>query len=153
MSRSATGPSGSDRTPWRTGCGSAAWNRGTAWRSCCRPARNSSRPSSVRSMRARYRRRSIRPRAPPNWPGILRNAGASVLIAAPQARGVAALLRLQVGSLRAVATVDELAEGGDPVPGPVRSDDMALLQYTSGSTGDPKGVVLTHANILANIRA
>jgi 1-acyl-sn-glycerol-3-phosphate acyltransferase len=85
--------------------------------------------------------------------GILRNAGASVLIAAPQARGVAALLRLQVGSLRAVATVDELAEGGDPVPGPARSDDMALLQYTSGSTGDLKGVVLTHANILANIRA
>ena len=32
-------------------------------------------------------------------------------------------------------------------------DDLAMLQYTSGSTGDPKGVMLTHANLLANIRA
>ncbi len=32
-------------------------------------------------------------------------------------------------------------------------NDIALLQYTSGSTGDPKGVMLTHANLLANIRA
>ena len=33
----------------------------------------------------------------------------------------------------------------------LRSDDLALLQYTGGTTGVAKGVMLTHANILANV--
>jgi acyl-CoA synthetase (AMP-forming)/AMP-acid ligase II len=34
-----------------------------------------------------------------------------------------------------------------PAPG-----DIAFIQYSSGSTSDPKGVVLTHANVIANLR-
>jgi len=32
-------------------------------------------------------------------------------------------------------------------------DDLAFIQYSSGSTSDPKGVCLTHANLCVNIRA
>lgn len=35
----------------------------------------------------------------------------------------------------------------------VRGTDVAFLQYTSGSTAIPRGVVLTHANLLANVRS
>lgn len=36
---------------------------------------------------------------------------------------------------------------------PVRPTDTALIQYSSGSTGDPKGVELTHANLMSNCHA
>jgi acyl-CoA synthetase (AMP-forming)/AMP-acid ligase II len=35
-------------------------------------------------------------------------------------------------------------------PGTINAETLVFLQYTSGSTGDPKGVMVDHANILAN---
>ena len=37
-------------------------------------------------------------------------------------------------------------------PPAVTSGDLALLQYTSGSTAEPKGVMVTHGNLVANLR-
>ena len=34
----------------------------------------------------------------------------------------------------------------------VEPDELAIVQYTSGSTGSPKGVMLSHRNVLANCR-
>ena len=47
----------------------------------------------------------------------------------------------------------DASELGDRPAGttPELLSDLAFLQYTSGSTGDPRGVMLTHANLLANV--
>ncbi|MGK5627807.1 amino acid adenylation domain-containing protein [Streptomyces sp. URMC 123] len=51
----------------------------------------------------------------------------------------------------------EAAEAADGLPDepprvPVGPDDLAYVLYTSGSTGDPKGVMITHGNALAFVR-
>lgn len=85
--------------------------------------------------------------------GILNNAGAVQLIADPAAGAAAQLLGMLVPSVRSVRTVETLStNSAAPLP-KVCASNVALLQYTSGSTGDPKGVVLTHEKLLSNIRA
>ncbi|GAB6068174.1 AMP-binding protein [Methylothermus subterraneus] len=85
---------------------------------------------------------------------ILNNCQAKLLVTVPEAKPVARLLKAQVPSLTQVITPEKLTRAsGDPDPIPRSSQDIALLQYTSGSTGMPKGVILTHFNLLSNIRA
>ena len=85
---------------------------------------------------------------------ILKNCGAKMMVIIPEAKRFAQVLKAQVESMHTLVTVQELTSGGviykkfNPA-----MHDIAFIQYTSGSTGNPKGVMLTHANLLANIRA
>ncbi len=98
---------------------------------------------------------------------ILNNAEVCLLLTFRRAEMVAKLLKPRVRSLESVLDAEKLLDAADKAPplapGALPSDlrgsrvrkasDIALLQYTSGSTGNPKGVTLTHANLLANMRA
>ncbi|KAA2252824.1 fatty acyl-AMP ligase [Solihabitans fulvus] len=52
-----------------------------------------------------------------------------------------------------VLSADGLDSGGDTRDLEVSCDDLAIVQFTSGSTARPKGVRLSHANVLAGLRA
>ena len=89
---------------------------------------------------------------------ILKNSESKFLLSAPQFRKPVEGIQSQVPALRHVIfrsedessiirTIARLAPTGNPLkPVDLSSQDSAIIFYTSGTLGTPKGVILTHGN-------
>ena len=86
---------------------------------------------------------------------IVAAAGARVLITLENTREVIEEVVAKGASLERILTVEEFFRGDAPtVEWPtIEPHDLCFLQFTSGSTSMPKGVMVTHASLIANVNA
>lgn len=95
----------------------------------------------------------IHPKTPPNhYQYILKDAAPSLLICLKEQESssceVAHIISVERDSLD-LALFDLLERKDSFVEIPVLDVDLACILYTSGSTGEPKGVMLNHRNMLS----
>jgi fatty-acyl-CoA synthase len=84
---------------------------------------------------------------------IVGKSGARALVTSGQIKRLLGTVMSSSKALEQVVAVEGIRESLEPLkPVKISPDDPAFLQFTSGSTSRPKGVTLTHANLLANMK-
>lgn len=88
-----------------------------------------------------------------SWRRMVRIADVRVILTTPSLRAVLGTLPATVPTVGAVISWEDLTGEPGDVQADVRPHHEALVQFTSGSTSHPKGVVLAHESLGANVEA
>jgi long-chain acyl-CoA synthetase len=89
----------------------------------------------------------------PELTHVLGDSGAAAVVTTPE--GATAVRSVKAGPAHLLVTGEgswsDLLAGSSPYDGVGGGEDLAVLLYTSGTSGRPKGAMLTHRALLANL--